>query len=240
MKIIERTYYFSLKRDYPQRFGRMNYNQFKEYIKNNESVFYKWFKDNFVTPDQKHLKKVTPRNIQGMIVKDAIDWNGNDPDDAIVFMIGLANMADNECASTLRNPEVAEDFLNSLSDKHHEKHKHNMKALEKWKRVARESQKQFFKDQIQWLFENEGAQARFNEAMDDGINPVANTTTEAYQESAQNPSSPLRPAEQPLSRPRSEPLRPRTFRPPRPLTEDNEDENIAPQNQADQEDDEYN
>ena len=69
-----------------------------------------------------------------------------------------------------------------------------MKLMAKWKKVASISQKDFFKNQIQWLFENEDAESRFRQAVAEGINTLAATTEDAYQESAQQPSSPLRDA----------------------------------------------
>ena len=37
-----------------------------------------------------------------------------------------------------------------------------MKRMAKWKKVASESQKKFFKDMKQFLFENSDAEERFN------------------------------------------------------------------------------
>ena len=190
MKMVEREYFFFLRNKYPQRFGRMNYRQFKEYVKNNDSTFYEWFKKNYLTPDQKQFKenRITPLIIQGQIVKGNIDWDGTDPDDAIVFMIGLNNINDDTCNEIIFNRIASENFLNALSNKD----KKAMKLMAKWKKVASESQKDFFKNQIQWLFENDDAESRFNQARGEGINTLATTTEQAYQESAEQPSSPLR------------------------------------------------
>ena len=225
MKMVEREYFFWLITNYSNRFGRLTYNQFKQYVKNNDNSFYQWFKTNYLTPEQTQLKpnKITPLIIQGQIVKGDIQWDGSDPDDAIVFMIGLANMEDEECNSVLRNNEAAGDFLLALSDKHHERHKQAMKAIAKWKKVASTSQKKFFKDQIQWLFENQDALNRFTEAVSNGINTLANTTDQAQQESAEQPSSPLRPPAQGAPQPNESP---------EPLSDDEEeDENLVPPDQ---------
>ena len=192
MKMVEREYFFWLitTRD---EFKNMRYAQFKQYIKNYENSFYTWFKTNYLTSDQLHFKpnKVTPRVIDGMLVKDSIQWNGSDPDDAIVFMIGLENMG-NECGEVLLNREKAQEFLEALEEKKGPEYKKATKDLAKWKKSASASQKKFFKDQISYLFENEGARQRFENALQTGINTLANTTDHAREESAENPSSPIR------------------------------------------------
>ena len=217
MKMVERVYYFFLRNHY-ERFSRLTYKQFKEYVKNNENTYYEWFKTNYLAPNQKEFKanKITPRIIQGQIVKDDINWDGTDPDDAIVFMIGVNNMGNDNCSSVLRNNVKAEEFLN---DKHSDDHKQAMKDMAKWKKVASTSQKQFFKDQIRWLFENDDAETRFNQAEQEGMNTLAATTADAYQESAQQPSSPLRPPEQPPAEQQPG------------ADDEEEDENLVPSNQ---------
>ena len=193
MKVVEREYFFWLIRNNEEYKG-MRYAQFKKYIKNYENKFYTWFKINYLTPDQLHFKpnKVTPRLIQGQIVKDTVQWDGSDPDDAIVFMIGLANLQ-SECGQLLReNDDQASAFLDALADKKSQEGKQATKDLARWKKIASASQKKFFKDQIGPLFEHEGAYERFVEAFDNGLNPLAHTTDEARQEAVENPSSPLR------------------------------------------------
>ena len=194
MKMVERDYFFWLIDEYEEYKG-MRYAQFKKYIKNYENKFYTWFKINYLTPDQLHFKpnKVTPTIIQGQIVKDSVQWDGSDPDDAIVFMIGLDNMKEgSECEQCLHDESRASEFLDNLADKKSQEGKQATKALAKWKKIASASQKKFFKDQIGPLFEHEGAYERFVEAFDNGLNPLAHTTDEARQEAVENPSSPLR------------------------------------------------
>ena len=106
-----------------------------------------------------------------MIVKDEINWDGSDPDDAIVFMVGLENMADSDCAAVLTMEEAAEEFLDRLKEKRHPQHKQAMNDLAKWKNVASASQKEFFKDMVQYLFEHAEAYQRFLAAVQNGFNP---------------------------------------------------------------------
>ena len=192
MKMVEREYFFH-KRRTEEEYQNWSYAQFKKHIKNYENQFYTWFKINYLTPDQLHFKpnKVTPRLIQGQIVKDGVQWDGSDKDDAIVFMIGLDNMS-STCGELLRNESRASAFLEALADKKSPEGKQATKDLAKWKKIASASQKKFFKDQIGYLFENEGAYERFVEALDNGLNPLAHTTEQAVQESVEQPASPMR------------------------------------------------
>ena len=192
LKMVEREYFFFLIAS-REEFRNMRYEQFKKFIKNYENSFYTWFKENYLTQDQLHFKqnKITPTVIQGQLVKDGIQWDGSDPDDAIVFMIGLENMG-NECGQALLNRERAGEFLEALAEKKGADYKQATKLLAKWKKSASASQKKFFKDQIGYLFENEGALQRFRDAVVSGHNTLANTTDEARQEAEVAPSSPLR------------------------------------------------
>ena len=191
MKMVEREYFFHTLQQ--PEYHNMNYTQFKKYVKNYENKFYTWFKLNYLDQLQTNFKpnKITPLIIQGQLVKDSIQWDGSDPDDAIVFMIGINNW-EHECGENLRNRASAAEFLEALADKKHPNYKQSTKLLTRWKKIASNSQRKFFKDQIQYLFENEGALDRFNAAVAHGINTLANTTEQAAQESADNPSSPLR------------------------------------------------
>ena len=124
-KMIERSYFYFLRKQYPQRFGSLNYKQFKEFVKKNENRFYQWFLTNYIDVTTKDFKtsRITLKVIQGQIARDEINWDGSDPEDAIVFLIGVDNCNDKDCGSTLREPKEAEKFLVSLGDKSDEAHK---------------------------------------------------------------------------------------------------------------------
>ena len=192
LKMVERAYFFHLRES--ERFKRMSYAQFKQYLKRNENHFSKWFMDNYLTPDKTEIKRarVNAEYIKGQIVKGELNWDGSDPDDAIVFMIGIKNYQDNDCNAALFNNDYATQFLNMLSDKQSPYHKSAMKRLAKWKKVASESQKEFFKNMVRYLFEDEEAEARFRQARDAGMNELANTTDEARQQAVDVPVTPLR------------------------------------------------
>ena len=192
LKLVERIYFFFTRESRPE-YANMSYAQFKQYIKNYENVFYSWFRTNYLDQTQKQFKpgRITPLVIQGAFVKDGVQWDGSDPDDAVVFMFGIENMA-GDLADIIRNNGASGQFLEDLKDKKSPNYKQNTKALAKWKKAAAASQKQFFKDQIQYLFENDGALQRYQEAIENGFNPLAATTEQAVEEAQQIPASPMR------------------------------------------------
>ena len=192
LKLVERAYFFFLIAT-KEEYRNMRYEQFKKYIKNYENSFYTWFKDNYLTEDQLRFKRgrITPLIIQGCLVKDGIQWDGSDKDDAIVFMIGLENMG-NECGEAILNRAKAQEILDALAEKKGTEYKQASKLLAKWKKSASTSQKKFFKDQIGYLFENSDALQRFTDALAAGQNPLANTTEQARQEAEEAPASPMR------------------------------------------------
>ena len=108
----------------------------------------------------------------------------------------MYNDDDAHCGLGLRDPNQAQRFLNSLGDKSDEAHKTVIRLLDRWKRIASESQKMFFKDILPYLFENDEAEGRHREAEEHGINPLAMTTQRAIDESVENPPSPMKDAPQ--------------------------------------------
>ena len=106
-------------------------------------------------------------------------------------MFGIENMA-GDLEEIIKNNGASGQFLEDLKDKKSPNYKSNTKALAKWKKIASTSQKKFFKDQIQHLFENDGALQRYQEAIANGFNPLAATTQQAVEEAQQIPASPMR------------------------------------------------
>ena len=74
MKMVERSYFFPLLASGIPRFQNMSYEQFKQTIKRNDESFYKWFRDNFPSDDQRYFKhgRVTPTIIQSEIFKGEV------------------------------------------------------------------------------------------------------------------------------------------------------------------------
>ena len=92
----------------------------------------------------------------------------------------------------MREPAKAIEILDKLNDKSHPDHKTVMQLLNRWKKVASEKQKFFFKEVLPFVFENQQAEQLFREATDRGLNPLAMTTQRAVDESAENPTSPMK------------------------------------------------
>ena len=203
MKMVERVYYFVVKGTRPE-YRNMSYKTFKQYIKNYENSYYTWFKDNYLDQTQLHFKqgRITPLVIQGQIVKDDIQWDGSDPDDAIVFMLGIDNW-NGDLGDYLRSDKDSAELLEALGDKKHPRYKEISKFFLQCKKIASASQKKFFKDQIQYLFENDDAFSRFKWALENNLNFLSATTQQAIDEAQQNPASPLRAPPPPQQAPRT-------------------------------------
>ena len=192
MKMVERVYYFTVRAIRPE-YRNMSYKQFKQYIKNYDNSFYKWFKDNYLDQTQTQFKpnRISPLVIQGQIVKDNIQWDGSDPDDAIVFMLGVDNW-NGDLGDYLRSDADSAELLEALGDKKHPRYKEISKFILQCKKISAASQKKFFKDQIQYLFENDDALERFTWALEHNLNFLSATTQQAIDEAQQNPASPMR------------------------------------------------
>ena len=174
MKIVERSYFFELRHlDLIH-----DYKSFKQYIKDHPNKFWTYFATTFLSNDLRRLKDdiITPESVALNFVKDTCEWDGSDSDDVIVFLIGMKNIEDDLCAAVLRNNEQAEAFLELLKGPKSKERTTAAKSLEKWKERARASQKQFFKDMVQYLFENQGAFERYSAARESGVNPFTNAS----------------------------------------------------------------
>ena len=182
MKIVERSYFFELSNK-----GLIkSYKSFKQYIKDHPSKFWSFFAANFLSDDLTTFKDgvITPESVALNLVKGTCQWDGSDADDVIVFLIGLKNIQDAETLAVLTNDGNAEAFNTLLKGAKTKERTKAAKNLEKWKNRARESQKDFFKNMIQYLFENEDAFGRYSEARSRGLNPFANASNQDEAETA--------------------------------------------------------
>ena len=214
LKLVERPYFFLLSEKGTVR----NYEHFKEYQRTHKGAFMRWFYDNYLTGDrlsELRRDKVPFAVIKGTFIKGELNLEGTDPDDSIVFLLGLDNINDSttkpfdKAGNANLHPITFEDLiLNNASasvfnhvctDKKDPCYKDCKKALEKFKKRAQASTKAYFKSEIQRLFENRDALALFQAARQAGQNELAQTPAiaqEAAQELQQQgiaPASPLRP-----------------------------------------------
>ena len=188
LKLIERYYFYHLK--------SMNvlktYKEFESYKKNHKNAFFDWFMTNYMVGDKKEgLRKdrLDANIIATEFVNGALNIDGSDLEDSLVFMIGLDNINDADTApfagarlevyhgvrfaDILFNHEAAEPFLESLSDRKDDAHRSAKLALEKWKAVAQASTKQYFKEAIPQLYESEQGYNNWLEKRDVGVNELA-------------------------------------------------------------------
>ena len=191
MKCVERYYFFTLLSLNPSPLPSGKYVDFKKYVKKNPNAFWTFFKANLLTQDMTSFKPniINDEVVARLFVKDEIDWDGNDKDDAILFLMGAKNITDDNFAMTIRNGQTAGDFLAGLKDSNKKVAAARKKELEKWKKNAQQGTKEFFSSQQQYLFENEGALARFQQRVAENKNPIDPSDTNAA------PSSPTKTVE---------------------------------------------
>ena len=197
MKIIERYYMFYL-REAPNGQYTFTYKQFKEYCKKNSGKMWVFYMENILDNFENFKDNIVYDDvIARLFIKDDIDFDFNDPDDAIIFFMGKKNMEDDEFSDIILNNSTEELIINGVSktipsgdaflhrleygDK--QTKKQATKTLEKWKTRAREGTKKFFEDQVVHLMENAGAYQRFKEAYDAGLNPIDPDPSRAQQAS---------------------------------------------------------
>ena len=211
LKLIERPYFFLLY----EKGTVKTYKQFKEYQKTHKMAFYKWFEDNFLEgPRKEQLKmsKLPPAVLKGTFIKGQLNIDGSDPDDSIVFLLGLDNINDDQthpmensggerAAYTFEdfilNNRAAEQFNEACSTKSDPSYKSAKKALEKFKKRAQASTKAYFAKEIERLFENPDALDTFRQAQNFGVplaqnEEIAQQAAEEMQAQGMGPSSPLR------------------------------------------------
>ena len=172
MKCVERYYFFHLRStgNTPGRY----YQTFKNYVKKHPIAFWTFFKTNLLRADMMGFKEniINDEVIARLFVKDEIDWDGKDKDDAILFLMGGENIMDQDFTNTIRIEGNAADFLEQLNGKDKKAAKSKKKELEKWKARAQKGTKEFFSSQQVELFENDDAYHRFVEVIDQGKNPI--------------------------------------------------------------------
>ena len=195
MKLVERAYFFLL---YQQERVK-TYKDFKKYMKDHKKAYYEWFVETYLTGDRKENLK--PGLISELVIGYNIrhgefDTDGSDPNDAIVFLLGVDNFKDefrplSEMPISDDNAEAdraaanskfidfclindnAEYILNVLSDPHHKCHRICRIAMDRWKKVAQESTKEFFKQIVENFYEHSDAFNNFMAATNAGKNPFA-------------------------------------------------------------------
>ena len=173
MKCVERWYFYELYSMRPSPLKSKDYAGFKDYVKHNPDKFWTFFANNLLGDDKLHWKEniINVDVVARLFVKDEIDWDGSDPDDAIVFLLGLKNLRDHNFTNVLQNAPTAAAWLSILNNKNIQNNSSKIELL-KWKERSRESTKQFFKKLQQDLFENEAAYDRFVQRRNAGQNPI--------------------------------------------------------------------
>ncbi len=213
MKCVERYYFYHIMNSGGYNGG--SYSNFKKYVKNHPIAFWTFFKNNLLNERMDGFKSniINDEVIARLFVKDEINWDGQDMDDAILFLMGGENITDPDFTNTIRIEGNAKDFLEVLNGSDKRKANGKKKELEKWKKRSQKGTKEFFTSQQQYLFENGAAYTRFLERIEHGLNPIDPSDTEAA------PASPTRSVENHTAQPENPPGSPARN------DEDNEDNN---------------
>ena len=215
MKIVERWYFFHLRRGGME----MAYKDFKTYCKNNPGKFWEFLNDNILKDFETFKPNIINDDvIARLFVKDDMDWNFEDKDDAIIFLMGKENIDDDEFTDVIQNegcvkdgsgnvltPGNADNFIKDLQHGDKAAKKMASKVLEKWKVRARKGTKEFFESQVQYLMENDKAYEKYLKLYNAGKNPIDPGEVE---EAA--PASPERSVESGTAREHPPPTQPPT------------------------------
>ena len=173
MKVVERWYFFHLRADASME---MSYEQFKQYCKSNPNKLWTFYIENILDPNNFYAFKeniINDEVVARLFVKEGLNWDFEDKDDAIVFFMGKENVDDDEFTDIIQNEgDAADEFINSLTYGDKATKRKATKLIEKWKVRARKGTKDFFENQIKYLMENGDAFERFNQAVSEGKNPI--------------------------------------------------------------------
>ena len=127
LKLVEQKHYFTMK--LANRVG--SYVQYKKYIKtdNGKNEFYRWFYDNMLLADKSklNLKQLGMVPVNDNMINGKCQYDGSDPNDLFVQLIGAANLQNNEntvcfikdgnaihLSDVIQNNSLAEDLYNIL------------------------------------------------------------------------------------------------------------------------------
>ena len=202
MKCVERYYFYHLMHTNDTVYAS-NYDQFKKYVKAHPVAFWTFFKVNLLDKDKSYMgfkdNIINDEVVARLFVKDEINWDGKDKDDAILFLMGGENIQDQDFTNVIKYANNADDFLDQLKNGNKQAIKTNKKLIEKWKKRAQKGTKEFFASQQQYLFENGDAYTRFLDNINNGKNPIDPSFESA------SPSSPTKSVEDKTTPPQAPP-----------------------------------
>lgn len=177
LKIVERYYFFELINLGILLKNENSYENYKKYCKQHPDDLWDFYTNKLLIRNSNGSISfkdniVNMSVISRLFVKDRIDWDLTDEDDAIAFLISKKNIEDQDFMNTLQYKENAEAFFEQLEGNDKRMKNGRRKELEKWKENARKGTKDFFENQIKWLFLHNGALERFEAAKEMRVNPV--------------------------------------------------------------------
>jgi len=177
LKIVERYYFFELLNKGIIMKNDNSYENYKKYCKQHPDDLWDFYVNKLLVRDTNDTISFKPNIVNmevicRMFANGALDWTMKDPDDVICFLISKKNYDDEDFNNILLVDENAKAFFNDYEKGTKAEKKEARKLLEKWKENSRKGTKDFFENQIKWLFLHNGALERFEAAKEMRVNPV--------------------------------------------------------------------
>ena len=148
------------------------YDHWKKWKKDNKERFYNYFFTNFLDETKRSFnKRITLAQISSVLCRDEMNFTGSDPEDVLVFLIGIPNFQDENFASLLQDNSKAEEFLYYLKSPDPQQSVTAKKILERMKKISQASVKEWFLSGIKLFFENQQSLDRYNEYRQSGLDP---------------------------------------------------------------------
>ena len=207
MKLVERNYFFQLLKQ--KKITSRSYSAFKNYLKLHPNQFFTWFCDNFMDiPTQEFRESRVTQIIVGRnLANGALQIDGTDINDGLVFIIGLKNwhdakpifMYNNRAMSffdIVNNNDVAEAFLKALSKTNPDRAERRVaaQALARFKKQSQEGTKEYFRDAVkQQFFNNEKAEKMWEMGAEFGCFTAGSEEAIAEHAAANGVQSPVKP-----------------------------------------------
>ena len=149
------------------------YEQWKKWKKDNKNRLAKFFFDNFLSPDKKSFNnRITMLHIASCLCKDEMNFDGSDPEDVLVFLIGTKNLQGDNVGILVDNG-AGQAFWETLTLPNVSKAEKTAakKTLERMKKISQASIKEWFKTGVAAFFENQSMLDRFIAYRDQGLDP---------------------------------------------------------------------
>ena len=178
---------------------RHTYEYWKQFKKNHKYRVYKFFFDNFIDKTTGQFKdRITMIQVASCLHKDVLDFDGSDPEDVLVHLIGPKNLMHDKYRDLFVDEEEANNFLFKLRSDNKKVSKEAKKDLQAMKKISQASTKNWFNTIVKFYFENEDAFQRYISKVENGQDPnIASQIAEDAPQESINDSALIGPEPKP-------------------------------------------